>query len=113
MHICRTNTAILRYRSVAPSNTWSIVHLHSADCNDLCSLPNIIRVIKSRRMRLTEHVALMGERRGMYRVSVGKSERKRPLRKPRHRWEDNIKLELQEVGWRCMGWFDLAQDMDR
>jgi hypothetical protein len=63
-------------------------------------------------MRLAEHVAGRGERRGVYRVSVGKSERKRPLGRPRRRWEDNIKIGLQEVGWRCMDWFDLAQDMD-
>ena len=55
----------------------------------------------------------MGERRGVYRVSVGKPEVKRPLGRPRHRWEDNIKMDLQEVGWRGMDWIDLAQDRDR
>jgi hypothetical protein len=61
--------------------------------------PNIIRVIKSRRLRWAGHVARIGERKGAYRVFVGKSEKKRPLRRPRCRWEDNIKMNLQEVGW--------------
>jgi hypothetical protein len=55
----------------------------------------------------------MGERRGVYRVSVGKREGKRPLGRPRHRWEDNIKMDLQEVGCRGMDWIELAQDRDR
>jgi len=65
--------------------------------SDLYSSPNIVRVIKSRMMRLAGHVARMGESRGAYRVLVGKSEGKRPLGKPRHRWDDNIKKNLQEV----------------
>ena len=60
-----------------------------------------MRVVKSRRMRLAGHVAHMGERRGVHRVLVGKPEGKRPLGRPRHRWEDNIKMNLQEVG---TGW---------
>jgi len=99
-------------RSEAPSYTWSIVYLHTAEYNDLYSLPNIIRTIKSRRMRLAEHVARMGERRGVYRISVGKYDGKRPLGRPRRRWEDNLKTDLQEVEWGCMDWIDLAQDMD-
>jgi len=59
--------------------------------------PNIFRVIKSRRMRWAGHVARMGERRGVYRVLAGKPEGKRPLGRPRHRWEDNIKMDLQEM----------------
>jgi len=59
------------------------------------------------------HIARMGERRGVYRVLVGKPEGKRPLGRPRHRWEDNIKMDLQEVGWGSMDWIDLAQDRDR
>jgi len=55
----------------------------------------------------------MGERRGVYRVLVGKPEGKRPLKRPRHRWEDNIKMDLQEVGCRGMDWIELAQDRDR
>jgi hypothetical protein len=73
--------------------------LHKEELNDLYSSPNIIRVIKSRRMRQTGHVARIGDRRGAYRVLVGKPEGKRPLGRPRRRWEDNIKTYLQEVGW--------------
>ena len=72
--------------------------LHTEELNDLYSSPNIVRAIKSRRMRWAGHVARMGERRGVYRVLVGKPEGKRPLGRPRHRWEDNIKMDLQEVG---------------
>jgi hypothetical protein len=63
------------------------------------SSPNIIRVIKSRRLRWAGHVARMGERRGAYRAIVGKPEGRRPLGRPRRRWEDNIKMDLREVGW--------------
>jgi hypothetical protein len=74
--------------------------LHNEELNDLYSLPNIVRVVKSRRMKWEGHVARMGEDRGVLRVLVGKPEGKRPLGRPRHRWEDNIKMDLQEVG----GW---------
>jgi hypothetical protein len=67
--------------------------------NDLYSSPNIIRVIKSRRMRWAEHVACMGDRKGACMVLVGEPEGKRPLERSRHRWEDNIKTFLQEMGW--------------
>jgi len=87
--------------------------LHSEELNDLHCSPNIVRVIKSRRMRWEGHVARMGERRGVYRVLVGKPEGKRPLGRPRHRWEDNIKMEIQEVGCGGMDWIELAQDRDR
>jgi hypothetical protein len=72
--------------------------LHNEELNALCSLPNIVRVVKSRRMRWAEHVARMGEDKGVHRVLVGKPEGKRPLEKRRRRWEDNIKMDLQEVG---------------
>jgi hypothetical protein len=62
------------------------------------SSPNTIRVIRSRRMRWAEHVTRMGDSRGAYRVLVGKAEVRRPLGRPRHRWEDNITMFLQEVG---------------
>jgi hypothetical protein len=62
--------------------------------NELCSLPNIVRVVKSRRMRWAGHVARMGEERGVHRVLVGKPEGKRPLGRPRRRWEDNIKVDV-------------------
>ena len=68
------------------------------NCNGLYSSPNIVRVIKSIRMRWAGHVAHMGEGRGVYRALVGKPEGKRPLGRPRRRWEDNIRMDLQEVG---------------
>ena len=75
-----------------------------------CS-PNIIGVIKSRRMRRTRHVAYKAEKEGAYRVLVGKSKGKRPFGRTRHRWED-IKMDLQEVGCWGMDWIDLAQNRD-
>ena len=81
------------------------------ELNDLYS-PRLFRVIKSRRMRWAEHVTLMGESRNIYRVLVVKSEGKRPLGRPRRRWEDNIKMDLQEVGCGFMDRIDLAQDKD-
>jgi hypothetical protein len=77
------------------------------------SSPNIIQVIKSRIMRWAGHVARMGEVRGTYRILVGRPEGRRPLERPRHRWEDNIKMDLQEVGWEGVDWIDMAQDRDR
>ena len=84
--------------------------LHN-ELNDLCSLQNIVRVIKSRRMRWAGHVARMGERRLVYRVLVGKPERKSTLGRPRCRWEDNIKMGLQEVGcgmWTGSSWLRIG-----
>jgi len=73
--------------------------LYNEELTDLYSTPNIIWLRKSRRMRWAGCVALMGERRGAYRVSVWKPEGKKPPVKPRHRWKDNIKMDMQEVGW--------------
>ena len=87
--------------------------LHNEELNDLYSSPNILRVIKSRRMRWAGHVARMEEGRGVHRVLVGKPEGKRPLGRPRRRLEDNIKMNLQEVGRGCGDWMELAQDRDR
>jgi len=87
--------------------------LHNEELSDLYSSPNIVREIRSRVMSWAGHVARMGERRGIYRVLVGKPEGKRPLGKPRLRWEDNIKMDLQEVGCGSMDWIELAQDRDR
>jgi len=81
--------------------------LHNEVLNDLYSSPNIVLVIKSRRMRGAGHVARMGERRGVYRVLVGIPEGKSPLGRPRPCWEDNIKMDLQEVGcgvWTGSSW---------
>ena len=86
--------------------------LHNERLNDLYASLNIVRVIKSRRMRWAGHVARMGMSRGICRVLVVKPERQRPLGRPRHRWEDNIKMDLQEVGCGGMDWIELAQDRD-
>ena len=72
--------------------------LHNEELSDLYSLPNIVRVVKSRRMRWAGHVARIGEGSGVHRVLVGKPEGKRPMGRPRRRWEDNIKMDRQEVG---------------
>ena len=72
--------------------------LHNEELNDVYSSPNIFRVIKSRGMGLAGNVTRMGQRRGVYRVLVGKPEGKRPLGRPRRRWEGNIKIDLHEVG---------------
>ena len=87
--------------------------LHNEELNDLYSSPNIVRVIKSRRMKWARHEARMGRRRGVYRVSEGKPEGKRPPGRPRRRWEDNIKMDPQEVECEGMDWIDLAQNRCR
>ena len=87
--------------------------LHNEELNDLYSSPNIVRVIKSRIMRWAGHVVHMGEERGLYRVLVGKPEGRRSLGRPRRRWMDNIRMDLQEVGCGYMDWIGLAQDRDR
>ena len=74
----------------------------------MCLSPNIVRVIKSRRMRRVGHVARMGKRRDVYRVLVGKPEGKRQLGRPRLRWDDNIIMDLQEEGCGGMDWIELA-----
>jgi hypothetical protein len=84
--------------------------LHNDELNSLFSSPNIVRMIKSRRMRWVGHVAPTGEGRGVYRVLVGKLEGKRPLGRLRHRWENNIKLDLKEIGIEGANWIWLAQD---
>jgi len=86
--------------------------LHNEELTDLYSLPNIVRVVKSRRMRWAGHVARMGEGKGVHRVLVGKPEGKRPLGRLRRRWEDNIKMDIWEVGGGG-DWMELAQDRDR
>jgi len=87
--------------------------LHNEELNDLNSSPNIVRVIKSRRMRWAGHVACMGEERGVYSVLLGKPEGRRPVGRPRRRWLDNIRMDLQEAGCVYMDWIGLAQDRDK
>ena len=76
--------------------------LHNDELNDLYSSPSIVRMIKWRIMIWAGHVARIGERRGVYRVLMGKAERKRPLGRPGRKWEDNIKMDLHEVGWETL-----------
>jgi hypothetical protein len=84
--------------------------LHNDELHNLYSSPKIFRVIKSGRMRWAGHVARMGEGRGVYRVLVGRPEGKRPLGRPRRRWEDKIKMDLREIGIDRANWIPLAQD---
>jgi len=98
-------------RSDEVTGEWR--RLHNEEINDLYSSPNIVRVKKSRRLRWVGHVAGMGVERGAYRILVGKPEGKRPLGRPRRRWVDNIRMDLQEVGCGYMDWMGLAQDKDR
>jgi len=87
--------------------------LHNEELNDFYSSPNIVRVIKSRRMRWAGHVARMGEERVVYMVLVGKPVGRRPLGRPRCRWVDNSRMDLQEVGCGYMDWIGLVQNRDR
>jgi hypothetical protein len=73
--------------------------LQNEELHNLHASPNIIRVMKSRRMRWAGHVPRMGEMRNAYRILVGNPERKRPLKRPMRRWEDNIRMHLREIGW--------------
>jgi hypothetical protein len=87
--------------------------LHIEDLHILYSSPNIIRQIKSRRLRWTGHVARMEEERNVYKVLMGKPEGKRPLGRPGRRWEYGIRMDLREIGWGSVEWIQLAQDRDR
>jgi hypothetical protein len=87
--------------------------LHNGKLHNWYSSPDIIRQIRSRRMRWAGHVARMGEGRNVYRVSVRKPEGKRPLERSSRRWEDGIKMDLRETGWEGVEWIHLAQDRDR
>ncbi|KAJ4444956.1 hypothetical protein ANN_06755 [Periplaneta americana] len=87
--------------------------LHNAELHALYSSPDIIRNIKSRRLRWAGHVARMGEFRNAYRVLVGRTEGKRPFGRPRRRWEYNIKMDLREVGYEGRDWINLVQDRDQ
>jgi hypothetical protein len=87
--------------------------LHNEELHDLYSSPNIIRIMKARKMRWAGNIARTREKRNAYRLLVGKPEERRPLGRPRCRWLDNIKMDLVEVGWGDMDWIGLAQDRDR
>jgi hypothetical protein len=97
LHPCKQScsTTLIKFIIITPK---SVFILHNEELNDLYCSPNLVRVIKSRTMRWTGHVARREEGRGVHKVLVGKPEGKRPLGRPRRRWEDNIKLYLQEVG---------------
>jgi hypothetical protein len=92
--------------------TGGWIKLHNEELHGLYSSPSIVGVIKARRMRWAGHVACMKEVRVAYNILVGKPEGRRPLGRPRHRWEDNIKLDLREIGFRDVDWIHLAQDRD-
>jgi hypothetical protein len=87
--------------------------LHNEELHNLYSSPNIIRMIKSRRMRWAGHVTRMGEKRNACRILVGKPEGRRPLGRPKRGWEDNIKIDLRKIGWDGTDWIDLAQNRDQ
>ena len=91
----------------------NISQVHNGKLNDPYCSPNIVWVIKSRIMRWVGHVAHMWGKRGIYGLLVGKPDERRPFGRPRRRWVDNIKMDLQEVGCGGMDWIKLAQDRDR
>jgi hypothetical protein len=101
------------FRSKRDEVTGEWRKLHNEELSYIYPLPNIVRVIKSRRLRWAGHVARMGKGRGVYRVLVGKPEETRPLGRHGRRWEDNIKMDLQEVGCGGMDWIQVTQDSDR
>jgi hypothetical protein len=92
--------------------TGGWIKLHNEELHGLYSSPSIVRVIKARRMRWAGHVARMGEVRGAYNILVGRPDVRRPLGRPRRRWEDNIKMDLREVGFGDVDWIHWA-DRDR
>jgi hypothetical protein len=87
--------------------------LHNEELHNLYSSPDIIRQVKSRRMRWAWHVARMGEERKVYKVLVGRPEGRRALGRPRRRWEDGIRKDLREIGLGGVDWIRLSQDRDR
>jgi hypothetical protein len=105
------NTVLRRIFGPKREEDGSWRKLHNDELHNLYSSPNIVMVIKSGRMKWAGHVARRGEGRGVYRVLVGKPEGKRPLGRPRRRWEDNIKMDLREMGIDGANWIRLAQDM--
>jgi hypothetical protein len=88
-------------------------NLHNEELHNLYTSPNVIKMIISRRMRGVGHVALMGEMRNGYKILVGGPEGRKPLGRPRHSWENTIRMDLRETGWKGVDWIHLAQDRDR
>jgi hypothetical protein len=93
--------------------TGSWRKLHNEELHGFYSSPSIVRVTKARMMRWAGHVAHMGEVRGAYNILVGRPEGRRPLGRPRRRWEDNIKMDLRKTGFGDVDWIHLAQNTDR
>jgi hypothetical protein len=93
--------------------TGSWRKLHNEELHGLYSSPSIVRVIKARRMRWARHAARMVEVRGTYNILVGRPEERRPLGRPRRRWEDNTNMDLREIGFGDVDWIHLAHDRDR
>jgi hypothetical protein len=87
--------------------------LHNGELHNLYTSQNTIWVIKSSTMSWMGHVTCMGQMRNAYNILVGKPEAKRPLGRPRHRWKDNFRMDLREIGWEGMDWVHLAQDRDQ
>jgi hypothetical protein len=114
---CRgRKTAGVRDQSAGPKKdeiNGGLRKLHNEELQNMCSSPNIIRMIKSRRMKLARHVARKREKRNAYRILVGKLERKRSLGRPRRRWEDIIIMCIREIAWDVMDWIDETQDWDQ
>jgi hypothetical protein len=108
--ISKCNPGFVLRRIFGPKRdevTGGFRKLHNEELHNLYSSPSLIRMIKSRKMRWAGHVARMRAKRNTYRILVGNSEGKRPLGRPRHRWVDNIKMDLREIGWDGMGWYEL------
>jgi hypothetical protein len=93
------------------AGSW--IKLHNEELHGFYSSPSVIRVIKARRMRWSGHVARTGEVRGACNILVGKPEGRKPLGRPRRRWEDNIKMDLREIGFGDVDWIHLDRDRDR
>jgi hypothetical protein len=93
--------------------TESWRRLHNEKLHNLYASTNIIRVIKSKRMRWARRVARMGETRNAYKIAVGKPAGKRSIRRYRRRWEHNIIMDLRKIGWKVVEWIHLAQDNDQ
>jgi len=88
----------------------SWIKLPNDELHSLYSSHNIVRLIKSKRKRRAEHESRMGDGRGVYMVLVGRPEGKRPLRRPWHKWEDNINMDVRDIGIDGANWIRLAQD---